>query len=216
MQYDALVFDLDGTLIDSAPDITAAINRSFAEVGWPQLEASHVVKFIGNGSRALISDILADQSLDASEAQIEAALERYLAAYRDDPAGRTHMFDHVREDLSELHAAGVRLGICTNKPHALAAQVLAALELDQWFEVALGADAVPACKPDPGHLRAVAEKMELTPGRWAYVGDSVIDQAVAQALNVDFFVVPWGTGPQVPVEQEQRLTRLRDLLRAAG
>ncbi|MFR0656780.1 HAD hydrolase-like protein, partial [Pantoea sp. SIMBA_079] len=89
------------------------------------------------------------------------AVQSYIENYHRNPAEKTRFFSHVREDLQSLHAAGFRLGICTNKPHALTQEILKILELDRLIEVALGADAVPACKPDPGHLRAVVERMNL-------------------------------------------------------
>jgi phosphoglycolate phosphatase len=210
--YEALIFDLDGTLIDSAPDIAAAVNAYLAEHGHAALEVAQVERFIGNGPRRLIEDILVEQGVALGTAELDAAVACYIAHYRRNPASHTRFFPHVREDLAKLRAAGIRLGICTNKPHALTQQILDLLELSPLVEVALGADAVPACKPDPGHLLAVAEQMALAKGAWAYVGDTTVDQATAAAAGVPFFVVPWGGGSDVRVGQEQRLHRLKDLL----
>jgi phosphoglycolate phosphatase len=211
--YSALIFDLDGTLIDSAPDIAKALNVGFALNDWPELDSAHVELFIGNGPRRLIVDILEDLGIAYDEAAVQRAFDGYLRAYLDDPAGLTRFFPYVREDLEALHVAGIRLGICTNKNHAVTGKVLEQLGLSSLFDVALGADAVPACKPDPGHLLAVAEAMELVAGDWAYVGDTCVDQQAAEAAGVPFFVVPWGGGPNVETSQEQRLSRLADLLR---
>ncbi len=210
--YSAIIFDLDGTLIDSAPDIAAALNVGFARNGWPELDARHVERFIGNGPRRLITDILDDIGITHDDAAVERAFQGYLQAYLDDPAGRTRFYDHVPEDLAALRAAGLRLGICTNKNHAVTGRVLDRLGLSGLFDLAIGADAVPACKPDAGHLRAVAEGMGLAPGSWAYVGDTAVDQATAKAAGVPFYVVPWGGGPQVKTTPDHRLTRLSDLL----
>lgn len=210
--YTAFIFDLDGTLIDSAPDIAAALNVGFRNNGWPELDPRYVGQFIGNGPRRLITDILDDQGISYDEEAIERAFQGYLRAYLDDPAGRTRFFDHVPEDLAALRAAGIRLGICTNKNHAVTGKVLEKLGLADMFEAAMGADAVPACKPDARHLIAVAEAMGLQPGTWAYIGDTHVDQATAVAAAVPFYVVPWGGGAGVEVASGYRLTRLADLL----
>ncbi|NWA02345.1 HAD family hydrolase [Pseudomonas gingeri] len=210
--YCALIFDLDGTLIDSASDIAKALNIGFALNGWPELDPAHVETFLGNGPRRLIVDILEDLAIPYDDSQVQRAFDGYLQAYMDDPAGRTRFFPHVREDLQALREAGIRLGICTNKNHAVTGKVLEQLGLADLFEVALGADAVPACKPDPGHLLAVAQAMDLASDEWAYVGDTRVDQMTAYAAGVPFFVVPWGGGPHVDICAEQRLNRLADLL----
>jgi phosphoglycolate phosphatase len=210
--YSALIFDLDGTLIDSVPDIAKALNVGFALNDWPVLDASRVERFIGNGPRRLITDILEELEIVYDEAAVQRAFDGYLHAYLEDPAGSTQFFPHVREDLQALLDAGIRLGICTNKNHAVTAKVLEQLGLTELFDVALGADAVPACKPDPGHLLAVAQAMELAVGEWAYVGDTRVDQQTAAAAGVPFFVVSWGGGAWVDAPDEQRLGRLSDLL----
>ncbi|HCT04740.1 MULTISPECIES: HAD family hydrolase [unclassified Pseudomonas] len=210
--YNALIFDLDGTLIDSACDIAKALNVGFTLNGWPELAPDHVETFLGNGPRRLIVDILEDLDIPYTEAQVQRAFEGYLQAYMDDPAGRTRFYPHVREDLVALREAGIRLGICTNKNHAVTGKVLQQLGLADLFDAAIGADAVPACKPDPGHLLAVADAMALADHTWAYVGDTRVDQQTAQAAGVMFFVVPWGGGPLVEISPAQRLNRLADLL----
>ena len=210
--YSALIFDLDGTLIDSAPDIAAAVNVYMASNGWPVLDVDYVETFIGNGPRRLLLDIFVDKGLPADDATVDAAVKSYIENYQRDPASRTRFFSNVREDLQGLHEAGFRLGICTNKPHALTQQILGILGLGEIIEVALGADAVPACKPDPRHLLAVADRMGLDDGSWAYVGDTNVDKATADAISATFFVVPWGGGAGVEVEPGQRLTRIADLM----
>ena len=210
--YTALIFDLDGTLIDSAPDMAAAVNLYLVAQGWPPQHTAYVERFIGHGPRRLLQDMFTDLGLPTETADIEAAHAAFMAEYWKAPTRLTQFYPHVAADLHSLHGAGIALGLCTNKPQALTLRILDQLAIAPLFRAVVGADAVPACKPDPGHLLAVASKMGLQPGTWAYVGDSGIDQATALAAQVPFFVVPWGSGAKVKVADGHRLTRLLDLV----
>lgn len=212
--FDAVIFDLDGTLIDSAPDIAAAVNLYLTSSGWGAQDTDFIEQFIGYGPRKLLLDIFDHIGHPTDDASVDHAHKAYLNNYWQAPATHTRFFDHVQEDLAELADSGLRMGICTNKPHALTQRVLDALGLASIFEVAIGADAVPACKPDPAHLMAVAQKMSLTGGRWAYVGDTKVDQSTARDADVPFYAVPWGGGLALDVPDGHRLTRLSDLLQA--
>lgn len=211
-RYDALIFDLDGTLIDSARDIAASVNEYLAGKGWPEQDPAFVEGFIGNGPRRLLSDLFAALGMPCGDAELDAALAAYLANYERAPARFTRFYRGVHEDLAALHGAGFRLGICTNKPHGLTLRILDILGIGHLFDAVVGADAAPACKPDPAHLLAVARRMGLTAGDYAYVGDTAVDRATAAAAGVAFFAVPWGGGPLVEVADGFRLRRLLDLM----
>lgn len=208
----AVIFDLDGTLIDSAPDIAAAVNRYLSDTGWPALDVEVIERFIGFGPRRLIADVFAHIGHPDDDAAIDRAHSAYLANYRADPASRTRVFPDVREDLERLFTAGLRLGICTNKPQELTERVLESLGMANLFDATIGADAVASCKPHPDHLYAVAHAMKLSPRTWVYVGDTPVDQAAARDAQVPFYVVPWGGGAEVSVDPAHRLGRLADLL----
>ncbi len=210
--FNALIFDLDGTLIDSAPDMAHAVNLYLTAQGWPAQDTAYVARFIGHGPRRLLLDMFTDLHLPTDALSLDAAHTAFMAQYWAQPTGLTQFYPHVKADLHSLHGAGIALGLCTNKPQALTLRILDQLGIAPLFSAVLGADAVPACKPDPGHLLAVAAKMGLQPGTWAYIGDSGIDQATARAADVPFFVVPWGSGPRVKVAERYRLTRLSNLL----
>jgi len=207
-----IIFDLDGTLIDSAPDITASLNVYFKSRRWPQLEDGFVTQYIGHGTRRLVRDILQALDLPQDDATVQAVVLAYLDAYQNNPVHYTRLYPHVADDLRALHAKGFRLGVCTNKQQGLTEQILQTLGLDVLFAAVVGADAVPACKPDPEHLFATARRMGLNHGDYAYVGDSRVDQATAAAAGVPFYAVSWGTGAALQVPASQRLARVLDLL----
>ena len=211
--YTALIFDLDGTLIDSAADMAAAVNLYLTSQGWPAQEIAYVERFIGHGPRRLVQDMFTDLGLPRDAASIDTAHAAFMTQYWQSPTRLTRFYPDVLADLHGLHGAGIALGLCTNKPQALTLRILDQLAIAPLFSAVVGGDAVPACKPDPGHLLAVVAKMGLQPGTWAYIGDSGIDQATALAANVAFFVVPWGGGAGVKVADGHRLTRLRDLMK---
>lgn len=206
----AAVFDLDGTLIDSAPDMAVAVNRAFVAHGLEATDPGVVAGLIGNGAHRLVADLLARQRIPAAPSDIEALTDAYLRCYADAPVVSTTIYPHVAQDLSALKAAGWRLGICTNKPQALTHAVLAGLGIDQLFDAIRGADAVPARKPDPGHLRAVIEALGLD--RAVYVGDTEVDEATARAAGVPFRGVGWAAPGRLSVPEAERLTRLSELL----
>jgi phosphoglycolate phosphatase len=210
-RYEALVFDLDGTLIDSAPDIAASVNKVLERRGCPAQSVGFVERFIGFGPRRLLLDMFAALGLPTDDATVDAAMREYLVHYNHKPAEHTVFYPHVREDLAALRGAGMRLGICTNKPHDLSLKVLDILGIGSLFDVVVGADAAPACKPHPSHLLAVAERMGLNGDAWAYIGDTPVDQATAHAAGVPFYAVSWGCGRQLTVAAQWRLDRLIDL-----
>ena len=210
-RYEALVFDLDGTLIDSAPDIAAALNLVLERNGWPTQGVATVEKFIGFGARRLVHDLFVSLGLPSDDATIDSALMEYLDNYARTPADKTRFYPYVREDLEVLHRDGIRLGLCTNKPQELTLKVLRILGIADLFEAIGGADIAPASKPDPAHLMVVAERMRLNGRPWAYVGDTMVDKTTAAGAGVPFYAVPWGGGRHLEVEPSMRLTRLRDL-----
>ncbi|WP_432255764.1 HAD-IA family hydrolase [Limimaricola sp. AA108-03] len=206
----AVVFDLDGTLIDSAPDMAAAVNRAFVAHGLEATDPGVVAGLIGNGAHRLVADLLARQRIPAAPSDIEALADAYLRCYADAPVVSTTIYPHVAQDLSALKAAGWRLGICTNKPQALTHAVLTGLGIDHLFDAIRGADAVPARKPDPGHLRAVIKALGVD--RAVYVGDTEVDEATARAAGVPFRGVGWAAPGRLSVPEAERLARLSELL----
>jgi len=178
-----LIFDLDGTLIDSAPDIHAAANIALADEGLPPVTADQSRSFIGNGSAMFVAR-LERATAGVSEPERHARmLDRFLEVYATSH-DRTRPYPDVPETLAALRKAGWRLGLCTNKPVGPARAVLAHLGWEGVFDAVIGGDSLPVIKPDPAPLRAVIDAMGAGPV--VYVGDSEVDAATAQAAGVPF------------------------------
>ena len=185
----AVVFDLDGTLIDSDPDIRAALNRVLAADGFAPLSGPEVQSMIGDGAKVLL-----DRGFAARGGQAEPRhLEAFLIDYEANSAVETVAFPGIAAALETLSLAGHRLGVCTNKPVAAARAVLAALGLETYFDVVTGGDSTPFRKPDPRHLAATLA--ELGAGDNAVmIGDHVNDINAAAGLGVPSIFVSWGYG----------------------
>ncbi|HSV29895.1 MAG TPA: phosphoglycolate phosphatase [Candidatus Omnitrophota bacterium] len=193
----AVVFDLDGTLIDSAPDVAHALNRLLAEEGRRQLALPEVQELVGEGAGALIERAFA--ATGAPAAEVPPLVARYLAFYRQAPADHTVVYDGVRDELARLRAAGVKVGICTNKPHAMTLVVLDALGLAPMFDAVLGGD-FPRRKPDGEHIRETLRLMAAEGASAVYVGDSITDVRAARDAGLPVVAVDWGYA-RMPVER---------------
>lgn len=183
----AAIFDLDGTLVDSAP----AIARALAEVGdgrgarMPGLE--QVRRWIGMGARTLVGRGLGGGG-DASDDDLAA----FRAAYAAQPGTADDLYPGIAGALAELRDAGIVLGICTNKPQALSETVLSATGIGGYFAAVVGGDATPRPKPDGSHLRQTLEAMGCGGSPFDFVGDSSIDADAARAAGARFLWAAWG------------------------
>ncbi|CAA7614492.1 phosphoglycolate phosphatase [Magnetospirillum sp. SS-4] len=195
----AIVFDLDGTLIDSAPDVRAAINLLLAEEGRPQLSLPQVQDLVGEGATALIERAWAATGTAAAPDRVGPLVERYLAHYRACPAGHTLVYDGVAELLEGLRARGDLLGICTNKPHRMTEIVLEALDLSRHFAAVLGGD-FPRRKPDGEHILETIRRMGAEGRPALYVGDSITDVRAARNAGLPVVAVDWGYARMAPAD----------------
>lgn len=195
----AVVFDLDGTLIDSAPDVAAALNRLLAEEGRRTLTLPEVQQLVGEGAGALIERAWAATGTAAAPDAVRPLVERYLAFYRAAPADHTHVYDGVREELARLAASGARLGICTNKPDGMTNLVLETLGLAPLFAAVVGGDYVRR-KPDGEHIRETLRRMGAEGLPRVYVGDSRTDVLAARDAPLPVIAVTYGYA-RMPVEE---------------
>jgi phosphoglycolate phosphatase len=184
----ALVFDLDGTLIDSRQDITTALNSMRAGYGLPPLSLEQVVAMVGEGARVLIERAV---GRDLPPSEIEPALHIYLSKYDDILLQTTRPYTGVPEMLAAL-AAAYPLALLSNKGEAPSRRILEGLGLTPFFRLILGGDSLPTRKPDPAGLRLTAERLGVPLGRLLLLGDTRIDALTAHAAGCPFCLVEWG------------------------
>jgi phosphoglycolate phosphatase len=180
-----VVFDLDGTLVDSAPDLAQAVNALLAEFGKPPLAEAAIRPMIGDGSRLLLARALAASGIEKSANDV---FDRFMVHYLAFVADKTRVYPGVPETLGALKARGHRLGICTNKPFAPTERVLEAFGLSQFFGAVIGGDSLPQRKPEPEPLLAAIAKLGGGPA--AMVGDSSNDMLCARAAQVPGILIP--------------------------
>ncbi|MCG7601989.1 phosphoglycolate phosphatase [Halomonas sp. McH1-25] len=195
-----VTFDLDGTLIDSVPDLAVAVDAVLAEHGHPAAGEERVAGWVGNGSRTLVERALRHASGQEPDTRmLDRAHDAFLYHYGRAPSERTRLFPGVREALAALHDRGLTLAIITNKPHAFIAPILEALELDGYFDYAVGGDSLAQKKPDPAPLLHVAERFSIPPQACLMVGDSRHDVEAGRRAGFRTLAVPYGYNHGEPV-----------------
>jgi phosphoglycolate phosphatase len=186
----AVVFDLDGTLVETAADIHAVLAEVLTESGLAAPTLPAVRAMIGDGARALVARALAAMGHDA---EIDALHARFTARYAEVPCRHSTPFDGAAELLAGLRRGGWRLGLCTNKPQLPTLGLLCALDLEQAFDAVIGGDVLPGIrKPDPRHLAAVLDQLGASPAAAVMVGDSGNDVLAARALKVPCILLSFG------------------------
>lgn len=187
-----IVFDLDGTLLDTAPDLLAALNVVLAEEGLAPLERTAVRYNFGHGARALIVEGLRLHGRPVAEERIEAMTRRFLDVYAGASAVETRPYPGLHAALDRFAARGFRFAVCTNKRAALAGPLLAALGLSARFDAVVGGDSLPVRKPHPDHVIGTIAAAGGDPRRAVMVGDSDADVAAARGAGVPVVAVSFG------------------------
>jgi phosphoglycolate phosphatase len=186
-----LLLDLDGTLVDSVPDLCAALNRLMQSRACAGFSYAETAAMVGDGAAALVARAFAARG----RAPDSAALDDFLRDYGAHAAVETRAYPDVGPTLDALAAAGWRLAVCTNKPVAPARALLAALGLAKKFSAIGGGDSFAVRKPDPGHLLATLTAAGGAAGRAVMVGDHANDIAAARGAGLPCIFAAWGYGP---------------------
>lgn len=220
-----IVFDLDGTLVDTAPDLLRALNETLDLEALPHPPLMQVKRMVGQGGRALIERAMALAGARFSADRIDQLTAAFIEFYRRDIAAKSAVYPGVSEALTELANAGAKLAVCTNKRTDLSVQLLEALKLAGRFSAIVGADAVTERKPHPEHYRAAVQRAGGTVRRSLMVGDSAADVAAAKAAGAPVIVVRFGYADEAPerlgadalIHKYDELPRLaRGMLAASG
>ncbi len=184
-RFDFVLFDLDGTLVDSSGDLTGAVNATLGSLGLPPLSRAEIVSFVGDGARKLLTRTLARFGRD----EVDEAVARFKAAYRARCLDETRPYPGVPELLARL--AGLPLGVVSNKPAEFARQVLDGLGLGARFGAVVGGDEAEL-KPSPAPLRLAMTRLGLAGGRGLMVGDHTNDLGAGRAAGLATCGVTWG------------------------
>lgn len=195
-----LVFDLDGTLVETAPDLTAALNTVLAMEGLPRADPLRARDMIGHGARAMIERALTDLGEPAGEMRLNRLLEGFLDYYDANIAVESHPYPGLIDALDRLEGTGWQFAVCTNKRAPLANKLLDTLGLSKRFQAIAGPDTFGVAKPDPAHLLNTIEAAGGHASRAILVGDSATDVNTARAAKAPVIGVTFGY-TEVPMRE---------------
>ncbi len=213
----AVIIDLDGTMLDTAPDFLVAINRMRAEFNLADLDITTIKNFVGKGSENLIHRVLAE---DFAEDQIalhfDTALASYQRHYLAINGNYSGLYPHVMEGLQAMRALGLRLACVTNKPVAFALPLIEKKGLADYFDVVYGGDSFTRKKPDPVALLQVCADFDLPPSQVLAIGDSSNDAKAARAAACPVLLVPYGYNHGEAIQNVESDGIVASLLEAAN
>ncbi|WP_315373548.1 HAD family hydrolase [uncultured Selenomonas sp.] len=195
MQYKAVIFDLDGTLVDSLADLSDSVNLMLESYGFPTHEVEKYRYFVGNGSKKLMERTL-PRDKAASAEFVEEALAKYKAIYKERLLEKTRPYNGVRELLEELKSRGIPLGVCTNKHNDAALTIVKILFAPGTFEEVLGDRPGFPKKPNPATPLEIASHLGVKPDEVAYLGDTSVDMETAVHAGFLPVGVLWGFRPE--------------------
>lgn len=189
---ETIIFDLDGTLVDTAPDLAAALNAVLMRERLPVVPLDKVRHMVGRGARALIENALVWNNIPSDPARVADLVRHFLVYYEANIAVTSRPFEGMEIHVRALADRGHKIGICTNKPIHLSLKLLDELKLRELFPVVLGADSRPFRKPDPRHLTETIRELGGDPANAVLVGDSETDAKTARAAGIPLVLVTFG------------------------
>ena len=192
--FDTAVFDLDGTLVDSAAELAGALDRLLAEYDLPPAGVEATKRMVGDGARLLLTRGLQQAGRTLTPEDFEVAFDRFLEIYERELSDSSALYPGARACLDQLAEQGLKLGLCTNKPAVPTRQLLARLGLIDRFSAIVGGGDTAELKPHPLPLLTVVERLGARPERTLYVGDSRTDLEAARAAGLPIALLPSGYG----------------------
>ncbi|HEX5054907.1 MAG TPA: phosphoglycolate phosphatase [Gammaproteobacteria bacterium] len=193
MRPELIVFDLDGTLVDSAPDLAYCIDATLESLGLPPCGHEQVRRYLGNGAERFVKRALTGEMWQEPEpALYEAALARFLNLYGESNGNHTNVYPGVHEALRRLQSVGISLCVLTNKKRLFTEPLLKAKGLQDFFGFCICGDDLATQKPDPGPLLHAMRRFEVSPSATWMIGDSATDVATARAAGVKILAVSYG------------------------
>lgn len=207
----AITFDLDGTLVDTAREIAEAANRTLRDLGLPMRPVADVTQLIGHGTRELMLGLLKQASASdddsvrnqVSQLREEAVMHCFEQHYGDTTGTDSELYPWVREALDQLRAAGVRMACVTNKESRFAHRVLDVTGLANYFPIVIGGDSLPQKKPHPSVIQYCLDALNVSQFNAAHVGDSHIDVSTARRAGVAAWALPYGYNGGQPIQAAQ-------------
>ncbi|WP_310625515.1 phosphoglycolate phosphatase [Limnohabitans sp.] len=204
MMYRAVFFDLDGTLVETAPEIADAVNDTLAYFDWPAVSQTLVDGWIGHGTQALLVEALAhvmQQSVPEvrQSAHLKDALPVFDRYYQARCGTRSHLYPHVRDALAHLRAQGIKLALVTNKEGRYTQTVLQVHQLKAMFDAVVSGDTLRVKKPNPSAVELHLKKWGVNKENALFVGDSSIDAATARNAGIAVWLLPYGYNMSEPV-----------------
>lgn len=217
-KIDTIIFDLDGTLVDASPDITAATNFVLQRIGWQPLSRETVAGYIGGGAEMLWRKVLGAQA----DSLLPEALSLFMDRYTTHPCEESYLYPGVQELLVSLRAAGIQMAIATQKAEGITTTVLKQLNIEPYFSVVVGPESVKRRKPDPESVLLILERLQASPKHALMIGDTPADIRAGQSAGVFTCAVTYGYGRPADLKAENpdfvldHLSDLPELLSGRG